>query len=127
VEKKKLTMHDREQMWHTADGRGIMIKDMELGHLVNVINWIIDNPISYPLHVLDLMIAEANYRKIFLFSEGKSYPQSVGERWKIIDPVTGEGRIEPPPKEYIESIKENIGYQEMSKRTQEKRKVRNDS
>jgi hypothetical protein len=109
-------------MWRTADGRGIAIKDMELGHLVNVINWIGDNPDSYPPHVRDLMIAEANYRKVFLFAEGKEYPQLVGRRWRVIDPMTGEGRIEKPPEDYIEAVKDNKIYQSMSKRTQEKRK-----
>ena len=114
-------MHDRERMWRTADGRGIKVKDMELFHLVNVINWVSDNPESYPKHVLDLMIAEANYRKIFLFTEGQEYPQIVNNRWRVIDPRTGEGKIKKPPKDYINAVKENEAYQNMSRRTQEKR------
>lgn len=114
-------MHDRDKIWRTADGRSIAVKDMELGHLVNVINWILDNPISYPRHIRDLMITEANYRKVFLFSESKPYPQLVNKRWKIIDPQTGIGRIEKPPADYIEAVKENEAYQTMSKRTQAKR------
>lgn len=114
-------MHNREKVWRTADGRGIAVKDMDLGHLVNVINWILDNPISYPRSVLTLMIAEANYRKLGLFAEGKSYPQLVGRRWKIMDPQTGEGRIEKPPADYIEAVKDNEAYQAMSKRTRAER------
>lgn len=114
--------HDREKTWRTADGRAIAVKDMKLGHLVNVINWVIDNPFSYPAHVRELMIAEANYRKTFLFAEGEPYPQLIDARWKIIDPETGEGKIVPPPKEYVEAVKDNAAYQRMSKDTQEKRK-----
>jgi hypothetical protein len=113
--------HNRDSTWRTADGRSIAVKDMQDSHLVNVINWILDNPDSYPLTSLTRMIAEANYRKTLLFAEGKAYPQQVGKRWKLIDPQTGQGHIVPPPPEYIESVKENPGYQAMSKRTQARR------
>lgn len=114
--------HNREKTWRTADGRSIRVMDMDLGHLVNVVNWILDNPDSYPLSSLELMVAEANYRKTFLFAEGSAYPQLVGRRWKIIDPKTGIGKIEKPPQEYLESVADNPGYRFMSKRTQEKRR-----
>ena len=94
-------------MWRTADGRGVKVKDMELGHLVNVINWIGDNPESYPVHVLELMVAEANYRKTFLFAQGQDYPQKIGSRWKVINAQTGVGGIEIPPTDYIEAVKDN--------------------
>jgi len=113
--------HNREKSWRTADGRAVMVKDMQLGHLVNVINWILDNPHSYPASSLALMIAEANYRQPFLFANSEPYPQLVGTRWKIVDPKTGVGKIEKPPKEYLESVKDNAAYQHMSKRTQAKR------
>lgn len=115
-------MHDREKEWRTADGRTVKVKDMELGHLVNIINWILDNPMSYPRRILELMIAEATYRQTFLFAEGKAYPQKMGKVWKLIDPQTGKGHIIPPPSEYIESVKGNVGYQAMAKSTQEKRR-----
>ena len=110
--------HNRDSVWRTADGRSIAVKDMADSHLVNVINWILDNPDSYPLTALNRMVAEANYRKTLLFAEGKSYPQLVGKRWRLVDPVTGEGHIVKPPKEYIEAVKDNPAYQTMSKRTQ---------
>lgn len=114
-----------EATWRTADGRSIAVKEMKDSHLVNVINWILDNPDSYPLSSLNTMITEANYRKTLLFAEGKAYPQQVGKRWRLIDPVTGEGHIVKPPKEYIEAVKDNFGYQSMSRRTQDKRKKEN--
>ena len=102
--------------WRTADGRSVPIKDMDLGHLVNVINWIIDNREVYTKNVLDAMIEEANYRKVFLFAEGKDYPQRVGKRWKIINAETGAGSIERPPEDYIEAVKDNPLYQKMRKK-----------
>jgi hypothetical protein len=118
---------NRERFWRTADGRGIAIKDMKDGHLVNVVNWIIDNPESYTTDILDLMVAEAKYRQVLLFAEGKAYPQKVGQKWKLIDPETGVGRIEKPPADYIEAVKHNPAYTEMFKRTQAKRKASNGS
>jgi hypothetical protein len=113
---------ERGRTWRTADGRSIAVKDMENSHLVNVINWILDNPESYPLTSLNRMIDEANYRKTLLFAKGEPYPQLVGKRWRLIDPVTGEGTIVKPPQEYIEAVKGNAAYQTMSKRTQAKRR-----
>ena len=115
--------YDRNATWRTADGRDVPIRDMQLGHLVNVINWIIDNREVYTKNVLDVMIEEANYRKVFLFAEGKDYPQKVGKRWKIINAETGLGSIEKPPEDYIEAVKDNPAYTRMFKRTQKKRKA----
>jgi hypothetical protein len=113
---------ERGRVWRTADGRSIAVKDMADSHLVNVINWILDNPDSYPLTALNRMVAEANYRKTLLFAKGEPYPQLVGKRWRLIDPETGEGRIVKPPQDYIDAVKENAAYQIMSKRTQAKRR-----
>jgi len=112
---------DRERWWRTADGRSIPIKDMQLGHLVNVINWVHDNPESYTTEMLDIMIAEARYRQVRLFAEGKPYPQLVNGAWRLVDPNTGVGRIEKPPADYIEAVKDNPAYTAMFKRTQAKR------
>ena len=119
-------MHNRDKTWRTADGRGIPIKDMQLGHLVNVINWVMDNRDSYTRDILDVMVAEANYRKTLLFAEGKDYPQKIGRRWKVINAQTGEGAIEKPPADYIEAVKDNGAYQHMSRLTQEKRRKEQD-
>jgi hypothetical protein len=114
--------HNRDMLWGTADGRNIAVRDMKDSHLVNVINWISDNLDSYPKSALTVMVDEARYRQTLLFAEGKPYPQLVGKRWKLIDPKTGIGKIEKPPADYIEAVKDNSAYQRMSKATQEKRK-----
>lgn len=119
--------HNREKTWHTADGRSIMIKDMELSHLVNVCNWVHDNHEVYSQSVRDLMIAEAKYRQVFLFAEGQEYPQLVDGKWQIINPQTGKGRIEKPPKSYIKAVKKNSAYQRMRERTQAKREAKQKS
>jgi hypothetical protein len=113
--------HNREKEWGTADGRRIKVKDMTDGHMVNVVNWILDNPRSYPASALTLFVSEAMYRQTVLFAEGKAYPQLVGNRWKLIDPQTGVGKIEKPPKDYLEAVKDNAGYQRMAKKTRAKR------
>jgi hypothetical protein len=118
-----MTADFRERTWCTADGRSIQIKDMELGHLVNVLNWVHDNNRSYSDSVRGDFIKEAEYRKVLLFAEGKSYPSEVDGSWKIIDPETGLGSIQKPPEDYIEAVKDNELYQRMSKATQAKRSV----
>jgi len=110
--------------WRTADGRCVLVKDMTDGHLVNVINWIMDNKKSYSNSTLQVMIEEARYRQTPLFAEGRAYPQRVGNRWELIDPKTGHGKIEPPPADYIEAVKDNANYQRMSADTQKRRKAR---
>jgi hypothetical protein len=117
----------RERTWRTADGRRVKIKDMDLGHLVNVINWIADNSASYPPSIHDVMVREANYRQLVLFAEGKPYPQRFDKNWQVVDPTTGQGRIIPPPAEYIEETQDNEAYQRMSKRTQKLRQERTKS
>ena len=109
--------------WRTADGRGVKVTEMDLGHLVNVINWIIDNPDAYGPSTLERMVIEADNRKTVLFAQAKPYPQKVGKRWKIIDPMTGKGSIERPPEDYIEAVKDNPAYTAMFKRTQKKRRA----
>jgi hypothetical protein len=72
---------------------------------------------------MEAMVNEAKARQVLLFAEGKEYPQLVGSQWKLINPTTGEGSINAPPKDYIDAVKDNQRYQEMSKRTQAKRKI----
>ena len=117
----------RNKTWRTADGRSVKIKDMDLGHLVNVINWIADNSAAYSPTIYDVMVREANYRQVVLFAEGKPYPQKFAKNWQVVDPKTGKGRIIPPPADYVEGTQDNEAYQRMSKRTQALRRERDKS
>ena len=113
----------REQPWGTADGRKVKLKDMDIGHLVNVLNWVEDHEGLYGDRIKSYLKQEAEYRRIFAFAEGLPYPMinNTG-RWEVLDPKTGKGSIIPPSKEYIEAVKDNECYQRMSKAVQEKRK-----
>lgn len=112
----------REREWGTADGRRVKVKDMDLGHLVNVLNWVHDHD-RFSDDTRARFVAEAEYRKTFLFAEGKAYAALIDGRWKVIDPETGDGKIIPPPADYIEAVKENEIYQRMAARVQEKRQA----
>lgn len=113
----------REITWGTADGRRVQLKEMEIGHLVNVLNWVHDHDGLYSDRVKAALIKEAEYRRIFAFAEGLPYPMiSNTGRWEVIDPKTGKGSIIKPSKEYLEAVKDNDCYQRMSKAVQEKRK-----
>lgn len=113
----------REQPWGTADGRRVKLKDMDIGHLVNVLNWVQDHDGVYGDRIKSYLKQEAEYRRIFAFAEGQPYPMinNTG-RWEILDPKTGKGRIEKPPAEYIEAVKDDPNYQRMAKAVREKRK-----
>ena len=112
----------RDQPWGTADGRRVTLKEMELGHLVNVLNWVHDHNALYGDRIKEYLIKEAEYRRVFDFAANKPYAGQINGRWKVIDPTTGEGSIIPPPKEYLETVKDDPGYQRMSAWVQEKRK-----
>lgn len=112
----------RETEWGCADGRRIKIKDMELGHLVNVINWVHDHHDGYSDYIRKNLIAEAEYRKLSLFASGKPYPREVDGRWMIYDVTTKQNIIEPPPQEYIDAVADNPRYQDMLECVKEYRK-----
>lgn len=112
----------RERTWGTADGRRVRLCDMDLGHLVNVLNWVHDHTGRYSDHVKADLISEAEHRRIFAFANAEPYAGLVDGRWNVIDPKTGKGSVEKPPADYIEAVKDNPVYQEMSEWVQKKRK-----
>lgn len=114
----------RERTWGTADGRRVRFCDMDLGHLVNVLNWVTDHDGRYPSRVVEDLTKEAEYRRVFSFANCEPYAGFIDNRWKIIDPKSGKTTIQKPPKEYIEAVKDHPGYQEMSAWVQKKRKTR---
>lgn len=94
----------RERKWGSADGRLIKVKDLEIGHLVNILNWILDNPLGYDIGVYHLMVKEAEYRRLVQFAGNGPWPEFVESRWVLKDPVTGSGFLTPPPQEYIDKL-----------------------
>jgi hypothetical protein len=40
-------MHNRDMIWHTADGRYIAIKDLTSVHLINIIKHLITNELKF--------------------------------------------------------------------------------
>jgi hypothetical protein len=119
-----MSLEFREKEWGTASGGRVKIKEMTLGHLVNVLNWVHDHNDRYSDTIREHFINEANYRKLFLFANGEAYPGLVDDKWQIIDPATGKCSIEKPPEEYLEAVKGNEGYQRMAKKAQAKRVAR---
>lgn len=112
----------RERAWGTADGRRVLLKDMDIGHLVNVLNWVHDHDGVYGSSIKEDLIKEAEYRRLFAFTSNEQYAGLVDNRWKVIDPGTGESTILPPPADYIEAVKDDPNYQRMREWVQEKRK-----
>jgi len=112
----------RNRAWGTADGRRVRLKEMEIGHLVNVLNWVHDHDGLYGSSIKEDLIKEAEYRRIFAFTNGEYYAGLVEGRWYVIDPETGKGSILPPPEEYLKAAEENSSYQRMRERVAEKRK-----
>lgn len=111
----------RERSWGTADGRRVRLKEMELGHLVNVLNWVHDHNGVYGNSIKEALVKEAEYRRVFAFANGESYAGLLEGRWKVIDPTTGKGSIIKPSDEYLEAVKDNPVYQRMSEWVQAKR------
>lgn len=105
--------HFGETNWGTADGRKIKVKDMTLGHLVNVTNWVHDHHGRYPDHIREGFIQQVKARQFELFAAMKPYPTREGDRWVIMDPKNGTTSVQMPPKKYIEAVKDNPRYQAM--------------
>lgn len=108
--------------WGRADGTRVRIRDMDVGHLVNVLNWVHDHRARYSDRIREGFVAHAKTLQLAGFMEGKPYPQLVDGRWKVMDPVTGKSEIRPPPADYIEAVKDKPGYQAMAAEAQEMRK-----
>jgi hypothetical protein len=100
-----------ERTWRSADGRLIPVKDLDLGHFVNILNWIHDH--KYHKDTIADFVKVAADRKFVGFAEGTPYPDLIDGRWAVVDPDTGKGEIIPPPAEYSEAMKTNEAYQEM--------------
>ena len=61
-------------MWETEAGDQILIKDLTDGHLVNILNHIKRNQLTYPAVLYDFMENEAYLRKMRAFTTKKAMP-----------------------------------------------------
>jgi hypothetical protein len=95
----------RERTWTSADGRQTKLKDVTVGHLTAILNWVKVREASYPTSFYQSLIEEAAYRKLLLFADGQPYPVLNGEEWELVNPKTGVTYVEPPPQEYLDAIK----------------------
>lgn len=93
--------------WGTANGKRILVKDMELGHLVNVLNWIYKHKKDYKPELYGQLEEYAKHISFFLFVDKKPYPYKKGNKWYIFDTSSGKLIHEKPPEEYIKYIKEH--------------------
>jgi len=109
----------REHPWGSADGRVIKIKEMKLGHLVNVLNWVHDLPDRYRQETKDLLVREAEYRKFLGFSGKKPYPEKIDGRWVMFDPKTGLTQIQAPPKRYLNKAEKNKAYLDLKEQVEQ--------
>jgi hypothetical protein len=93
--------------WRTANGQTLRIKDMEIGHLVNSINWVYKHQRDFDPSLHGYLEEYAKHISYFLFCDRKPYPYKKDNKWYIFDTTSGKLTHEKPPAEYIEYIKEH--------------------
>ena len=94
-----------EKTWTAADGKKTKIKDLEVGHLVNILNWIVIEKNAYPKDVINGLVAHAYDIKFRLFSNNKPFPHLADNgKWVIMNPLDGTCKIERPPADYTEAV-----------------------
>lgn len=85
----KLFVDWRENYWRKSR----KYKDLDVHHLVNILNWVIARPSVY--NNLEYLKMEADSRRLLLFVSHDSdvLPiESSPNVWQVIDRVTGEVR-----------------------------------
>ena len=94
----------REMLWGSQDGRKTPIKDLDIGHLVNILNWVKARPTAYPGELYPMLVQEANYRKMMQFVAGDQIPR-LGEDglWYLTDSTTGD-LVTPQSKTDYDSV-----------------------
>lgn len=108
-----------EAFWTSADGKRTKIKDLEIGHLVNILNWVAIKENKYPAHFVSDLTAHAYDIKFKLFSESKPFPHLADNgKWVLMDPKDGTCKVERPPAEYTEAVLELAKHRPGMKRLQ---------
>ena len=86
--------------WEAYDGRQILIKDLEVRHLVNILNWIKKTNKEhgravYTDGLLHLMEAEADLRVMLGWAKNKGIPRKDADGWwEVINQTRIEKAIE---------------------------------
>lgn len=94
-----------EKTWTTADGRKTKIKDLKVGHLVNILNWVQIEKNSYPKELIKGLIAHAYDIKFPLFSDNKPFPHlAENGKWVVMNPLDGTCKVERPPADYTDAV-----------------------
>lgn len=86
--------------WTTADGRTILLADMENSHLINCIFWVAARIGSYSPETLNILINEANYRNLKWSAPTDPKKQKIQ---KIRDKVSS-GVLESLPLPALDAI-----------------------
>lgn len=98
-------MHDANRydrnvtIWGSYDGREILIKDLEVRHLVNILNHIKEineaSPGAYEPELYALMVAEAELRIMVGFAKNKGIPKRLEDgTYTLINRVITEKAID---------------------------------
>jgi hypothetical protein len=117
--RKNFSADFAETNWVSADNKKTKIKDLELGHLVNILNWIAIKSNKYPADLIENFTAYAFDIKFSLFSQGKPFPHLADNgKWVVMNPADGTCKVERPPAEYTEKVIERAKNEPGMKRLQ---------
>jgi len=71
--------------WRSADGRSIVIKDLEASHLVNILNWIRKNKSNYSPGIYSFLEEEAKLRRLLAFTTNEPMPKKMNDGWYTLE------------------------------------------
>ena len=86
--------------WESYDGRKILIKDLEIRHLVNILNWVKETNDGhdcdiYPPAVCQLLQDEAQLRVMRGWAANKGIPKQLDNgEWVVVNQTFTEQLIE---------------------------------
>ena len=93
-------VYDRDiATWTSYDGRETIVKDLEVRHLVNILNHMIecnkDGKAGYPNHLYEFLAGEARYRVMTGFAANIGIPKQLDDgTWTVVNQTAEEKRIE---------------------------------
>ena len=92
-------VYDRDiTTWTSYDGRETLIKDLEVRHLVNILNHILASNVvdmCYPDHLYKFLAGEAKYRIMIGFAANMGIPKQLDDgTWTVVNQTPEEKRIE---------------------------------